>query len=161
MTAIRIVLIFVVAIIWLSSIEVRADNTCRTFARSYQLMEKAQNRFTRRLKRADDMLTQKLQAFALENNKRKRFGNFVVNRPWYQHCDKDVLLLPLPIDRLQYPYFEVLSNNEVCVNQKKLTNACMPKNPTVYEFKLDDDDMWSLFLSSTILANSDASKLCT
>jgi len=81
---------------------------------------------------------------------KKRFDNFYVHHHLInQPCESRVLLVPLSTRLLKFPEFEILPNDDVCIGGRKMPKgSCMPKDPTLYEFKLGNK-AWSLFVSSS------------
>ena len=82
--------------------------------------------------------------------KQKRFDDFFLYRKFQNNCKQEILLLPSPIDDLVSRNLEVLDNQEICLDGKKLDNLCMPKNPISYQF-IVEDKIWTLFVPSNMM----------
>ena len=77
--------------------------------------------------------------------KEKRLGHFF--RIYKLHCHQPVLLLPLSVDELASANFEVLPNQQVCLNGKKMKNACMPHDSMSIQLP-GKHNIWTMFVSA-------------
>ena len=66
--------------------------------------------------------------------------------PKNEFCDQKYLLLPFRLDKLTFPYVEVLPNQEVCILGMKMPNVCIPTNPVPFTVSVNGRE-WSLLIS--------------
>lgn len=147
---ISIAFIFVIGIVCFSYTQTKnISPTCCAFPRGNQQLDgngkENSNSFQTTEKTFPEHMTNKLY----RRLRTKRFGILYHHRSGHTACNQPLLFVPLPIQQLKFPKFEVLPNYDVRVNGIRLPNVCMPRNPILFEMKIENK-VWSLFITSNL-----------
>ena len=147
---IRIAVSFVIIICCVSHRQTKNISPCGAFYQDNQQWDENDKANSNWVQTTKTPFSAQAKNMPLRISRLKKFGTLYHRQLWHKDCNQRILFLPLTIQHLKFPTFEILPNHDVCVNGERLRNVCMPRDPLLYEVKIENK-VWSLFITSDLI----------